>query len=114
MWLAVAWAGLVQLGWRLGWSPGWDQWFDSLRSLPAIGSPVVILLFVARREGRISSDHQHRHDQLQNLELQLRSWEPYLQTLPDSVRDDLVAQITPKLFVGDVAVSQSENVKAGR
>ncbi|MDE0269559.1 MAG: hypothetical protein OXI96_11125 [Acidimicrobiaceae bacterium] len=102
MWVAVAWAGLAQLAWVLGWTPEWDRWFDVFRSFPILGSPVVILLFVARREGRIASEHRSRHERLQSLSLQFRSWEPYRDTLSEEVRSDLEREVTPRLFTGDV------------
>ena len=101
MWGALVWAALTQAALLLGWSPDWDQWFDAARTVPIIGSPVVILLFVAKREGRIASEHRARHERLQSLALQFKSWEPYLSTLTPEARTSLETDITPKLFRGD-------------
>ena len=105
MWTAVAIAAIAQVFWYAGWSPDWTEWFDPLRSLPLIGSPVVILLFVAKREGRVAAEHRARHERLQSLSLQFRSWEPYLNTLSEDVRAEMERQVTPRLFVGDAGLS---------
>ena len=109
MWGAVAWAGLAQLTLILGWSPEWDQWMDAIRSVPIVGSPVVILLFVAKREGRVATEHRARHERLQSLALQFKSWEPYLNTLSEGVREHLEKEITPKLFKGDDGASSASD-----
>ena len=101
MWTAVAIAVIAQVFWYAGWTPDWNEWFDPLRSVPLIGSPVVILLFVAKREGRVAGEHRARHERLQSLSLQFRSWEPYLNTLSEDVRPKMEQQVTPRLFVGD-------------
>lgn len=106
MWAAVAIAAVAQVFWYAGWSPDWTEWFDPLRSLPLIGSPVVILLFVAKREGRVAAEHRARHERLQSLSLQFRSWEPYLNTLSEEVRAEMEQQVTPRLFVGDAGSSE--------
>ena len=107
--VAVGWAAAIQAAVVLSpWVSEFgelldaDEWFDVLRSYPVVGSPVVILLFIARREGRISAEHRERHERLQSLALQLKSWEPYLGTLTTDARDTLEKEITPKLFRGDV------------
>ena len=107
--VAVGWAAAIQAAVVLSpWVSEFkelldaDEWFDVLRSFPVVGSPVVILLFIARREGRISAEHRERHERLQSLALQLKSWEPYLSTLTTDARDTLEKEITPKLFRGDV------------
>lgn len=113
MWGAVIWAGLAQVAWMTPWAPDWEQWFDALRSLPIVGSPIVILLFVAKREGRVAAEHRQRHERLRSLALQFKSWEPYRSTLKDFPDDDklkLEQQIAERLFVGDTpAVQQSES-----
>ena len=101
MWGALIWAALAQAALIVGWSPDWDQWYDAARTVPIIGSPVVILLFIAKREGRIASEHRVRHERLQSLALQFKSWEPYLNTLTPEARSSLETEITPKLFRGD-------------
>lgn len=106
MWVAVGIAAVAQVIWYAGWSPEWTEWFDPLRSLPLIGSPVVILLFVAKREGRVAAEHRARHERLQNLSLQFRSWEPYLNTLSEEVRPEMERQVTPRLFPGDAGSSE--------
>ncbi len=103
MWGAVAWAALAQIIWLTPLAPDWDQWLDVLRSVPIIGSPVVILLFIAKREGRVALEHRGRHERLQSLALQFKSWQPYLNTLSENVREDLERKITPRLFVGDTS-----------
>lgn len=105
MWGAVLWAGLLQVAWLFGLTPDWVQWFDAARTLPIVGSPVVILLFVAKREGHVASEHRARHERLQSLALQFKSWEPYVTTLSEGVRPELERDITPKLFTGDFAAS---------
>ena len=106
MWIAVAIAAIAQMSWYVGWTPDWTEWFDPLRSLPLIGSPVVILLFVAKREGRVAAEHRARHERLQSLSLQFRSWEPYLSTLSEEVRPQMERQVTPRLFPGDAVSSE--------
>ncbi|MXW96383.1 MAG: hypothetical protein F4110_13465 [Acidimicrobiaceae bacterium] len=105
MWGALVWAALAQAALILGWSPDWDQWFDAARTVPIVGSPVVILLFIAKREGRVASEHRARHERLQSLALQFKSWEPYLSTLTPEARASLEAEVTPKLFPGDDGAS---------
>lgn len=109
MWGAVAWAGLAQIIWLTPFAPDWEQWLDALRSVPIIGSPVVILLFIAKREGRVAFEHRERHEKLQSLALQLKSWQPYLNTLSESVREELEKKITPRLFVGDTSAAVSSD-----
>ena len=91
----------------LGWTNDWDQWFDIFRSLPVIGSPVAILIFLAIREGQSAKSHSATHVRWQSLELQLKSWEPYLSTLSEDTRVQMenLEVITPKLFVGDVGAT---------
>ena len=103
MWGSVAWAALAQIIWLTPLAPDWEQWLDALRSVPIIGSPVVILLFIAKREGRVALEHRERHERLQSLALQFKSWQPYLNTLSENVREDLERKITPRLFVGDTS-----------
>lgn len=106
MWAAVAIAAVAHASWYAGWTPDWTGWFDLLRSLPLIGSPVVILLFVAKREGRVAAEHRLRHERLRSLALQFKSWEPYLNTLSEDVRAEMEKQVTPRLFVGDPGSSE--------
>ena len=106
MWGALVWAALAQAALILGWSPDWDQWYDAARTVPIIGSPVVILLFIAKREGRVASEHRARHERLQSLALQFKSWEPYLSTLTPEARSSLETEVTPKLFPGDDGASK--------
>lgn len=109
MWGAVIWAGLAQITWMTPWAPDWEQWFDALRSLPIVGSPIIILLFVAKREGRVAAEHRRRHERLRSLALQFKSWEPYRSTLKDFPDDDklqLEQQIAERLFVGDTPAVQ--------
>ena len=89
----------------LGWTNDWDQWFDIFRSLPVLGSPVAILIFLAIREGQSAKSHSATHVRWQSLELQLKSWEPYLSTLSEDTRVQMEKVITPKLFVGDVGAT---------
>ena len=107
--LAAVWAVLIQVAlllsvWftRLEELFNADEWHEVLGSYPVVGSPVVILLFIAKREGRMASEYRERHERLQSLALQLKSWEPYLSTLTTDARDTLEKEITPKLFRGDV------------
>ncbi|MYI30804.1 MAG: hypothetical protein F4119_05515 [Acidimicrobiia bacterium] len=104
MWGAVVWAGILQVVWLFGFTPEWDQWFDAARALPIVGSPVVILLFVAKREGSVASEHRVRFARLQSLALQFKSWKPYVETLTEEARSDFEKDITPKLFVGDTGI----------
>ena len=90
------------MGW---WTNDWDQWFDIFRSLPVLGSPVAILIFLAVREGQSAKTHSAHHARLQSLELQLKSWEPYLSTLNEETRVQMEREVTPKLFVGDVGAT---------
>ena len=101
MWGALVWAALAQAALIFGWNPDWDQWFDAVRTVPIVGSPAVILLFIAKREGRVASEHRARHERLQSLALQFKSWEPYLSTLTQEARAQMETEITPKLFRGD-------------
>lgn len=108
MWLAVVWAGLIQVAVVMSiwveelneWLVS-DEWLGVVGNYPIVGSPVVILLFIARREGKMASEHRQRHQRLQSLALQLKSWEPYLSTLATDVRQGLEKEITPKFFRGD-------------
>ena len=112
MWGAVTWAGLAQITWMTPLAPDWERWFDALRSLPIVGSPIVILLFVAKREGRVAAEHRQRHERLQGLALQFKSWEPYRSTLKDFPEEDklkLEQEIAKRLFAGDTsAIQQSD------
>lgn len=102
--IAVIWAAVAQVWWLTPLAPDWERWFDAFRSLPVVGSPIVILLFVAKREGRVAAEHRRRHARLQSLALQFKSWEPYrstLKELPDDAKLQLEKQIAEKLFAGD-------------
>lgn len=104
MWGAVIWAAVAQIWWLTPLAPDWDKWFDAFRSLPVVGSPIVILLFVAKREGRVAAEHRRRHETLRSLALQFKSWEPYrstLKDLPDDAKLRLEQQIAEKLFAGE-------------
>ena len=108
MWAAVIWAAMIQAAivtslWvsELKELLDADEWVDVLGSVPIVGSPVVILLFIAKREGRIAAEHRERHERLQSLALQFKSWEPYLSTLTTEARNKLEEEITPRLFRGD-------------
>ena len=104
MWGAVIWAAVAQIWWLTPLAPDWDKWFDTFRSLPVVGSPIVILLFVAKREGRVAAEHRRRHETLRSLALQFKSWEPYrstLKDLPDDAKLKLEQQIAGKLFAGE-------------
>lgn len=103
IWAAVIQAAIVLSLWvsELKELLDAEEWVDVLGSVPIVGSPVVILLFIAKREGRIAAEHRERHERLQSLALQFKSWEPYLNTLETDARNKLEEEITPRLFRGD-------------
>ena len=107
---AAVWAVLIaaweQVGPVFGWVEDQGQWLDLVGPLPLLGSPVAILIFLAIREGRMAKTHSVNHVRLQSLELQLKSWEPYVNTLSQASREEMEKAITPKLFVGDLGATQ--------
>ena len=79
-----------------------EEWLGVVGNYPIVGSPVVILLFIAKREGKMALEHRQRHQRLQSLALQLKSWEPYLSTIDEEAdRQTLQKDMTPKFFRGD-------------
>ena len=111
-WCAIAatvWAVLIaaweKVGPAFGWVDKQGQWLDLVGPLPVLGSPVAILIFLAIWEGRMAKTHSAYHVRLQSLELQLKSWEPYLSTLSKDARTEMEKAITPKLFVGDIGAT---------
>ena len=104
MWGATIWAGLAQAFWLSPWASEWDRWFEAFRSLPVVGSPIIILLFVAKREGRVAAEHREQHSRLRSQALHFKSWAPYrstLKELPEEDQLDLERRFVSTMFPGD-------------
>lgn len=113
-WAAAAWSATTQLLVVLmrifDWGPSGLEGIAV--AVPLIGGPAGILIYVAASETRTANTHRRNHARLQSLELQFKSLRPYIADLTsgpappvggdNGLRDKLIGDISPKLFIGDV------------
>ena len=113
-WAAAAWSAatqvLVVLMRIFDWGPSGLEGIAV--AVPLIGGPAGILIYIAASETRTANTHRRNHARLQSLELQLKSLRPYIADLTsgptppvggdNGLKDKLLGDISPKLFIGDV------------
>ena len=87
-------------------------------AIPLVGGPAGILIYIAASETRTASTHRGNHARLQSLELQLKSLRPFIADLTSgpassngaeaNLKNKLLADISPKLFIGDVGPGRTD------
>ena len=125
-WTAAAWSAatqvLVVLMRIFEWGP---SGLESIAvAIPLVGGPAGILIYIAASETRTANTHRGNHARLQSLELQLKSLRPFVADLTSGpapsngaeadLKNKLLADISPKLFIGDVGPEEPTPERRGR